>query len=109
MPELGALELAQMTKDLDSTQKVIFSQQYQSERKDPGTAVIMALFMYDRIWLGDVALGLLKLLTLGGCGLWGLIDIFTAKSRCDSFNRARANDLLNAIRLSNTREPRDAT
>jgi TM2 domain-containing membrane protein YozV len=100
MPELGALELAQMTKDLDSTKKMIFSQQYQSERKDSGTAMILAFFGWDRFWLGDIGLGLLKWITGGGCGIWWLIDLFTAKSRCDSYNRQKAGELLEAIRMS---------
>jgi hypothetical protein len=100
MPELGALELAQMTKDLDDTKKMIFHQQYQSERKDPGTAVILALLMYDRIWLGDIMLGILKIITCGGCMIWLIVDLFTAKSRCDSYNRQKASDLLVAFKLS---------
>jgi TM2 domain len=83
MPELGALELAQLTKELDNTKKMIFHSQYASEKKDRGTATILAIFMYARIWLGDIGLGIVKLLTLGLCGIWTLIDIFTAGSRCD--------------------------
>ncbi len=94
------MELAQLTKDLDDSKKASFSQQFQSEKKDPGTAVIMAIFLFDRFWLGDTALGVVKYLTLAGCGLWGLIDLFTAKSRCNDYNRRKANELYQALKLS---------
>ena len=98
MAELGAAELAQMTKDFDDNKKMIFQTQYGSEKKDRGTTVILALLLYDRIWLGDVGMGILKILTLGGCGLWGLIDLFTAGSRADDYNRRKAQEIVAAIR-----------
>jgi hypothetical protein len=66
---MGAVELAQLTKDLDDTKKMIFQTQYSSEKKDRGTAVILSIFLYDRIWLGDTAMGILKILTGGACGI----------------------------------------
>lgn len=100
MAELGAAEIASLTKDLNDSKKMIFQSQYSSDKKDRGTATILALFLYDRIWLGDIGLGIVKLITLGLCGIWGLIDIFTAGSRCDEYNRRKALEIIAALKLS---------
>jgi len=99
MPELGIAELAQMTHDLDDNKKMIFNQQYQSEKKDSGITLILALFSFDRFWLGDIGLGVLKYLTMGGCGIWWLIDLFTAKNRTDDYNRQKAMEILTVVRM----------
>jgi hypothetical protein len=100
MAELGAAEIAQLTKGFDDSKKMIFQSQFASEKKDRGTATILSLFLYDRIWLGDIGLGIVKMCTLGGCGIWGLIDIFTAGSRCDEYNRRKAQEIIAALKAS---------
>ena len=40
----------------------------------------------DRFMLGEVGLGVAKLLTCGGCGIWALIDCFTAPARTRKYN-----------------------
>jgi hypothetical protein len=47
--------------------------------KDWITTVIISFFVgifgIDRFYLGYTGLGILKLITLGGCGVWALIDL----------------------------------
>ena len=48
--------------------------------KDPTTSLIVSLFGgglgIDRFMIGDTGIGVAKLLTLGGCGIWSIIDLF---------------------------------
>ena len=47
--------------------------------KDQGTCYLLAAFLgnfgVDRFYLGYTGLGIAKLLTGGGCGVWWLIDL----------------------------------
>jgi hypothetical protein len=53
----------------------------------PDFILIIAIVLgWERFWLNDVVLGVIKVITCYGCGLWWLIDIFTAKSRARTYN-----------------------
>jgi TM2 domain-containing membrane protein YozV len=58
--------------------------------KDPSTALIISIFGgsygIDRFYIGDTGLGVAKLLTLGGCGIWTIVDWFTIQSNTKKKN-----------------------
>lgn len=68
--------------------------QYQAvlatELKDPITLLIVSLLIgylgVDRFMLDDVGLGVGKLLTCGGFGIWAIIDIFLIQDRTREYN-----------------------
>lgn len=53
--------------------------------KDYTTALIISLFVgvlgIDRFYLGQTGLGIAKLLTAGGCGIWAIIDFILIAMR----------------------------
>ena len=50
------------------------------QMKDPTISLILSILTgtlgVDRFFIGDIGMGVGKLLTGGGCGIWWLIDIF---------------------------------
>lgn len=70
------------------------------ELQKPNTILIISLFAggfgVDRFLIGDTGIGVAKLLTLGGCGIWAIIDLFLIMdaTREKNFEKLRATLLL---------------
>lgn len=60
------------------------------EFKDPTTILLVSIFLgalgIDRFMLGDVGLGILKLLTCGVCGVMTIVDWFTVSKKAKEVN-----------------------
>tara|TARA_B100001750_G_scaffold232988_1_gene232677 strand:+ start:150 stop:416 length:267 start_codon:yes stop_codon:yes gene_type:complete len=63
----------------ESMQGAQFVQQMKNSEKDWMITLILAILVgglgIDRFYTGSILLGVLKLFTLGGLGLWWLIDL----------------------------------
>lgn len=60
------------------------------ELKDPTTVLIISLFLgslgIDRFMLKDTAMGVVKLLTAGCCGILTIIDWFSVQNKAKEMN-----------------------
>jgi hypothetical protein len=58
--------------------------------KDPTVALIISIivggFGIDRFYIGDTGLGIAKLLTCGGLGIWTIVDWFLIMGRTREIN-----------------------
>ena len=57
-------------------------------------SIILGSYGVDRFLLGDIGLGVLKLLTCGGCGIWTIVDWFSVKQRTYDSNFKKFNETL---------------
>lgn len=57
-------------------------------------SILIGEWGIDRFMLGDTGLGVLKLLTGGGCGIWWLIDIFNVKKKTYDYNYQKFNEAI---------------
>lgn len=58
--------------------------------KNPTTILIISIFLgslgIDRFMLGETGLGVLKLLTCGGVGIWTIVDWFIISGKAKEMN-----------------------
>jgi TM2 domain-containing membrane protein YozV len=102
MAEFSVYEQMQLTQGMTDQQIHMFNAQFAGVRKDRTVLLVVSIFVghlgVDRFLLGDVGLGLAKLFTCGGLGVWTVIDWFLIMGRADDLNRQNAHQIANAIR-----------
>ena len=69
--------------------------------RDPIVALILGLFIgplgADRFYNGDVGLALGKLFTLGGLGIWAIVDLFLIMNAVRRKNLEKLNTALGMV------------
>ncbi len=80
---------------IDDSKWVILST---TQFKDPTTSLIVSIlagsFGIDRFMIGDTGLGIGKLLTCGGFGIWAIIDWFMIQTATREKNMEKIQQLL---------------
>jgi TM2 domain-containing membrane protein YozV len=66
--------------------------------KDPTIALIISIvggsLGIDRFFIGDTGLGVAKLLTCGGLGIWAIVDWFLIQARTRELNMERVQRVI---------------
>ena len=63
--------------------------------QDPTVMLIISILTgWERFFLNDIGLGILKVITCYGCGIWWLIDIYSVKNRTFNYNYRKFNEIL---------------
>lgn len=84
----------QLLKMDDSKYMLLMSTSF----KSPVIALVLSLLVgaygVDRFYLGNIGLGVGKLLTLGGLGIWAIIDWFLIMGATRKHNLDKLNEIL---------------
>ena len=90
LPAEKIVFLKQKLAEIDETKFALVST---VEFKDPTTMLLVSIFLgslgVDRFMLGEIGMGILKLLTLGVCGILTIIDWFSIQKRTKELNYNR--------------------
>ena len=83
---------------LENASDDIFVSLQACDLKDPTVLLIISILLgslgIDRFMLGDVGMGILKLLTLGCCGILTIVDWFTISKKTKEKNLAAISMIL---------------
>ena len=85
-----AMMHGQIREKLSSLDEDKASMLMAAEWKSPMVGFLFAFFLgglgVDRFWLGQTGLGIVKIITCSGIGIWGIIDWCTAHKRTRQYN-----------------------
>lgn len=99
-------EIMEMAGSLNDADRTKFISIYQSESLNPvvvfGWNVWLGWLGIDRFIVGDILLGVLKLITFGGLGIWQIVDCFLIGNRTRTKNIEKARYIYDSIQRRET-------
>ena len=94
--------LVHLRDTLDENQKASFDEYFFRKRKNQTHIFVTSVFVgdlgIDRMAMGQVWLGILKLITFGGLGIWTLVDYFLIGSSARSKNILMATNFVTQLK-----------
>lgn len=83
----NVMQLSDIRAQLEAMSDDKFFMLQSVELRNPTTILVIALLLgWERFFLDDIGLGILKVLTGYGCGIWWLVDLISAKRRTHEYN-----------------------
>ncbi|WP_316569304.1 TM2 domain-containing protein [Neobacillus sp. YIM B06451] len=90
-----------LKRDLSSEQLVMVQSEMNKKAKSKGIAYALWFFLGGigghRYYAGDIGMGIGMTLTLGGLGLWALIDVFLIGNRIEKKNEELEYQLIQQV------------
>jgi TM2 domain-containing membrane protein YozV len=97
--KLPSEKLNILKSELEKTDELMIDNIMSVELKSPLTIFLLAWFVggwlaLDRFLLGNIGVGIARLLTLHGLGIWWLVDTITSMKRTKAYNYKKISNLL---------------
>ncbi|MEN0651940.1 MULTISPECIES: TM2 domain-containing protein [Hyphobacterium] len=103
------LELHSIINSIPEANRNNFLTAFQASEKNPvllfGFNIWLGALGIDRFLVGDIVAGVLKLITLGGFGIWQLIDCFLIGGRARDKNIQLARQMRDTYRTPSVAAP----
>ncbi|WP_409431862.1 TM2 domain-containing protein [Litorimonas sp. RW-G-Af-16] len=97
-------EIVDMAASLTEGQRYKFMELLQREALNPvevfGWNMWLGWLGIDRFIVGDIVLGVFKLITLGGLGIWQIVDCFLIGNRARDKNYETALDIYEHVKAT---------
>lgn len=96
LPMMLKEPLSKMSEEKQS----IFVEEFKKRSKNVGIMTVLAVFLPIQLFLlGKTGLGLVYWLTLGGLGIWWVIEIFLTSKRVKEYNTDVGTQILRDMKL----------